>query len=167
LASKWRPRPLLFGGTGTVSESIQMPEQLPSAYEAGSHNICAIAGLHAALGWLQENGREVIVAHTMNLGHQLHEVLAKYPKIELFTPPKDMPWCGILSFTTQDTSPQSIEMALGAQNIAVRAGLHCAPWTHEWLETKVGGGTVRISVGNTNSMQQIELSVAIIDYLAS
>lgn len=156
LASDWRPAPLLFGGTGTFSESVQMPTDLPSAYEAGSHNIWAMAGLKAALGWLREIGRETIVNHTMKLTWQLRDGLADLPGIKLHAPPKEAPWCGILSFTVNGATPQAIEAALGAQNIAGRAGLHCAPWAHEWLGTITQGGTVRVSGGFFNDVEQLE-----------
>jgi selenocysteine lyase/cysteine desulfurase len=146
LASDWRPQPILFGGTGTVSESVAMPESLPSAYESGSHNIWAIAGLKAALEWLRETGREAIVAQTMELASRLRDELAALPGVTVHTPPTEMPWCGIVSFTIEGVRPQAIEAALGAQGIAVRAGLHCAPWAHRWLGTLERGGTVRVSV---------------------
>ena len=151
LGTEWRPRPLLFGGTGTISESVQMPTQLPSAYEAGSHNILAIAGLHAALDWLEENGRETIVNHTLDLAWQIREELKSSYQIELLAPAKAVSWCGILSLTIEGTTPQAIESALGAQNVAVRSGFHCAPWAHQWLGTANKNGTVRISPGNFNS----------------
>jgi selenocysteine lyase/cysteine desulfurase len=156
LGSKWRPAPLLFGGTGTISESVQMPTDIPSAYEAGSHNIMAIAGLKAALEWLIQTGRTKIVEHTMNLAHQLRSELEMHPDIELYVPPKDISWCGILSFTLEHASPQAIETALGAQGIAVRAGLHCAPWVHQWMGTDGRGGTVRVSLGYFNQVTEIE-----------
>src|SRR6266566_9864099 len=71
LPSKWEPAPLLFGGTGTFSESIEMPRDLPSAYEAGSHNIWAIAGLKAAIHWLEQTGREDLTEHNLHLARQL------------------------------------------------------------------------------------------------
>src|SRR6266851_1967417 len=114
LGSEWRPIPLLFGGTGTFSESIEMPTELPSAYEAGSHNIWAIAGLKAALEWLQSIGRETIIKHTMSLSRQLQINLADLPGIEVYVPPEDLAWSGILSFTVEDMKPQAIEAALGA-----------------------------------------------------
>src|SRR5260370_28461361 len=45
--------------------------------------------------------------------------------------------------SVDDMKPQAIEAALGAEGIAVRAGLHCAPWAHKWLGTMENGGTVR------------------------
>lgn len=165
LGTNWRPKPLLFGGTGTISESIQMPTELPSAYEAGSHNILAIAGLHAALEWLQANGREQIVSHTMSLAWQMREGLQKHSSIDLFVPAKEVSWCGILSFAIEATTPQSIETTLGANNIAVRAGLHCAPWSHQWLKTIDRGGTIRVSNGFGNQEQEITKLTRLIETL--
>lgn len=166
LATDWRPRPLLFGGTGTFSEQLQMPDHLPSRYEAGSHNLWAIAGLQAALGWLQEIGRTALVEQTLKLAWQLREQLARHPDIELFVPPTETPWCGILSFAVAETVPQAVETALGAQNVAVRAGLHCAPWAHEWLGTQSQGGTVRVSPGWFNRNEDIAAAGALLTQLA-
>lgn len=161
VASAWRPAPILFGGTGTFSESVAMPTELPSAYEVGSHNIWAVAGLKAALEWLRETGREAIVAHTLRLACALREHLSALPGVTVYapqgqgaaTPRPD--WCGILAFTVEGISPQALEAALGARGIAVRAGLHCAPWTHRWLGTLEEGGAVRVSVGWFNREEYI------------
>jgi selenocysteine lyase/cysteine desulfurase len=159
LASDWRPVPLLFGGTGTISESVQMPSSLPSVYEVGSHNVWAIAGLKAALEWLQEAGRETIVARTMELADELRDGLEKTPGVQVYAPPIGEPWCGIVAFAVEGVSPQAIEAALGAKGIAVRAGLHCAPWMHRWLGTIQHGGTVRVSTGQFTSRSEIITSL--------
>jgi|SRR5579875_1154509 cysteine desulfurase family protein len=156
LASTWRPIPLLFGGTGTFSESVEMPTNLPTAYEAGSHNIWATAGLNAALEWLKQTGRDNIVRHTFGLAKYLNSRLAALPNIEIHTPQNLSAWCGITSFTIEGVSPQSLESALGSKGIAVRAGLHCSPWTHKWLGTLSSGGTVRVSPGYFNSTSDID-----------
>ncbi len=156
LGTDWRPKPLLFGGTGTFSESVDMPDDLPLAYEAGSHNIWAIAGLKAALEWLQGIRHETIMKNTTRLSRQLQINLADLPGVVVHAPPRDMPNCGILSFTVEDTKPQAIESALGATGIAVRAGLHCAPWAHKWLGTLNTGGTVRVSFGFFNEIEDTD-----------
>lgn len=155
---QWRPVPFLFGGTGTFSESVDMPDTLPSAYEAGSQNIHAMAGLREALRWLQATGPETIIAHTRAINSQLREVLQDMPNVALYVPDNNA-WAGILSFNIADARPQAIEMALGAKRIAVRAGLHCAPWAHRWLGTMDQRGTVRVSLGFFNSPNDIELLV--------
>ncbi|MGC8960077.1 MAG: aminotransferase class V-fold PLP-dependent enzyme [Chloroflexia bacterium] len=159
LASEWRPAPILFGGTGTFSESVAMPTELPSAYEVGSPNIWAVAGLRAALEWLRETGREAIVAHTLRLARALRERLSALPGVTVYAPPQGTgaAWCGILAFTVEGSPPQALEAALGARGVAVRAGLHCAPWAHRWLGTLAEGGTVRVSVGWFNRAEEIEV----------
>lgn len=152
--SQWQPAPFLLGGTGTFSESLDMPDTLPSAYEAGSQNIYAMAGLRAALDWLQEIGRETIVSHIRVITSQLQQTLRNLPGITLYTS-GDKTEAGILSFTVDHIRPQAIEMALGAAGIAVRAGLHCAPWAHRWLGTIDRGGTVRVSAGFFNSLEDL------------
>jgi cysteine desulfurase family protein len=153
--TSWRPAPLLYGGTGTVSESIDMPQEGMSRFEAGSQNISAIAGLNAALKWLNETGRDAIVTHTQELTHQLIEMLEQFESVMMYIPDDLNTINGIVSFSVDGVKPQMIETALGAQNIAVRAGLHCSPWAHEFLGTIEQGGTVRVSVGNFNPIAHI------------
>jgi len=162
--TRWRPAPFLFGGTGTVSESVEMPDILPSAYEAGSQNIYAMAGLRAALGWLQDTERETIATCLRSIALQLREVLEDVPGVTLYAPDAKM-WAGILAFTLDSTRPQAVEMALGAAGIAVRAGLHCAPWAHRWLGTIDQGGAVRISAGFYNSPDDIDLLLSVLNRL--
>lgn len=154
--TNWRPEPLIRGGTGTVSESIDMPSEGVSRLEAGSQNISAIAGLNAALKWLGETQREVINSHTHNLTQQLCDMLLTKSGINLYLPQNRNLITGIVSFSANGIKPQMIETVLGAQNIAVRAGLHCSPWAHEFVNSIASGGTVRVSVGYFNTERDIE-----------
>lgn len=157
LSSEWRPLPLLLGGTGTFSESVAMPTTLPSVYEIGSHNIWAIAGLNAAIHWLEQTGRETLATHNVRLARKLCIGLSDLPSIEIHAPFSTPSWSGIISFTVDGLSPQAIETALGAKGVAVRAGLHCAPWAHRWLGTMANGGTVRVSPGYFNEARDVEI----------
>ena len=77
--------------------------------------------------------------------------------------PEDLTsWCGIISLTVGDASPETIEAALGAKEIAVRAGLHCAPWAHRWLGTIESGGTVRASLSYFNKFADIEMFIDVV-----
>jgi selenocysteine lyase/cysteine desulfurase len=151
----WRPEPLVYGGTGTQSESINMPTDGPSQFEAGSHNISAIAGLHAALGWLQETGRDTINGQVELLTHKLCSALAELPNVKLYLPGEGVDCTGIVSFNVEGVSPQAIETTLGAKGIAVRAGLHCAPWAHEFAGTNKLRGTIRIGLSYFNTSKHI------------
>lgn len=155
LASHRRPVPVLFGGTGTESERVTMPGDAPAAYEPGSLNVWALAGLGAAVDWLKATGRHTVVRHTHELTNMLVEELCRLPGLRLrVAAPQQR--ASILSFTCAGASPQAIEAFLGAAGIAVRAGLHCAPWCHRLLGTLESGGTVRVSPGYFNSTSDIE-----------
>lgn len=157
LSSSWRPAPILFGGTGTASESVAMPEEPPSSYEPGSHNIPALAGLQAALTWLNETGRDQVRERTLALAEDLRTGLEQLPGVTLQVPPEEGPWCGIVSFTVRNVRPQALEAVLGARGIAVRAGLHCAPWAHRWLGTLEDGGTLRVSTSWFNETRDLDM----------
>jgi selenocysteine lyase/cysteine desulfurase len=151
----WRPEPFIHGGTGTQSESIEMPIEGPARFEAGSQNVIAIAGLYAALCWLQEIGRDTLNSRIDELTKTLYSVLAM-PNIRTYTQNSYTSYTGIVSFNVEGVSPQAMEIALGANNIAVRAGLHCAPWAHEFGGTKLIGGTIRVSVGYSNTYSDLD-----------
>lgn len=159
LASHRRLTPVLFGGTGTESESVTMPNEVPTAYEPGSLNIWALAGLGAALDWLRETGRQPVTERARELASFLSEELARLPGIQVYLPPPDRR-TSIVSFTCSGISPQAIESVLGAKGIAVRAGLHCAPWCHQLLGTLQNGGSVRVSPGYFNTTAEIQALLA-------
>jgi selenocysteine lyase/cysteine desulfurase len=161
-----RPEPMLFGGTGTFSESLEMPTQLPSAYEPGSLNSPAIAGLNAALDWLKETEREAITQHATQLMQQLETRLKNVSGVKLVgvTSNQRAP---VLSFSVSGVSPQALEEFLGSKGIAVRAGLHCAPWAHRFLDTQKRGGTVRVSFSYFNQSKQIDCLITALETLSN
>lgn len=150
----WRPATFIFGGTGTQSESLEMPSQGAAQYEAGSLNISAISGLNAALRWLNETGREAINRQIFEVSTVLAETLASQRSITLIGNHHSTK-TGIFSVTIEGVSPQQVETYLGAQGIAVRAGLHCSPWAHEFAGTIRQGGTTRVSIGNFSGQSHV------------
>lgn len=163
----WRPAPFIYGGTGTQSESIDMPQDGVSRYEAGSLNVSAIAGLHAALLWLKEVSREIINTHIEKLTEEMYHHLSHLTSVRLISPHNSSFSTGILAFNVEGISPQIVETALGAENIAVRAGLHCAPWSHEFARTLQAGGSVRVSVGYFNSSEELQVFATSLQKLLS
>ncbi len=151
----WRPSTFVFGGTGTQSESLEMPLQGYSQYEAGSLNISAIAGLRASIIWLNTVGRDAITSKVAELSANLRQQLVNFPEIySVFE--ESSPSTGILSLWLNGVSPQHLESILGAKGIAVRAGLHCSPWAHEFAGTIQRGGTIRVSFGYFNQLNDCD-----------
>ena len=133
-------RPRNFGGTGSNSESYEMPEFLPDRFEAGTPNMVGIYGLYGALT------ADVAPLHTPDDFRELMESIARLPGISLYRA-ADSASQGAL-FSVAHTEIDCGTLALDLQEdsgIETRSGLHCAPLAHKTLGT-FPDGTVRIAV---------------------
>lgn len=135
------PEPLYWGGTGSNSKDQAMPEFLPDRAEAGTLNVPGIAGLSAALEYLQRLGVEKGFANQQRQAKRCAAGLEKMG-FPVFSGPNQ---AGTVSFVPNMDCEELAEK-LGRQGIAVRAGLHCAPLAHESAGT-LETGTVRVSFG--------------------
>ena len=154
--------PLVFGGTGIESANPLMPDILPEKYEAGSHNVQAIAGLYAALKWSKNTGISAIRERESKARERLLNILSDYPFIH--TIKGEAATVGVVSCTFDGYSSDSIGQVLNEQGIACRVGLHCAPTAHRFLGT-FPAGTVRFSVGYFTTEKDFEKLQAALDYI--
>ena len=152
-----KPEPLLHGGSGSDSELKDMPDHLPTKYEAGSPNIHAISGLNAALKWLLEIGVNNIYNHKKALTEKLIKELNEFFDIKLYLPRNLDKHIGIVSVKFSSQSPTEINKILNENyDISVRTGLHCSPEIHKFLGS-YPEGLVRFSLGYFNTFDQIEV----------
>jgi cysteine desulfurase family protein len=150
-------KPLLAGGTGTNSTSEEQPESLPEGFEAGTHNLPGIAGLKAGIEFVMEQGVDVIGAHERSLVSSAVERLRDLPGIRLHCPADEALHAAVLSFTLAGIDSSSVAFELDRRyDIAVRAGLHCAPRAHRTLGT-FPAGTVRMSPGWFSTREDIAI----------
>ena len=150
-------KPLLAGGTGTNSTSEDQPETLPDGFEAGTHNLPGIAGLKAGIEFVLEQGVAEIGAHERSLVSLAIEMLRGVPGIKLHCPADAALRGGVLSFTIAGTDSSALAYELDQRfDIAVRAGLHCAPQAHRTLGT-FPDGTVRMSPGWFTTREDIAI----------
>lgn len=155
--SKISLKEVITGGNGSDSLNLFMGDQFPTKYEAGSPNIQAIAGLNAALEWLNVTGLEAIRNKEFALTEMLVKGLKGIYGIELYIPQSKDKHIGIVSFNLKDYNPNELGQVLDEDlNIAVRTGYHCAPLIHSFLNSESKGGTVRISLGYFNSENDVE-----------
>ncbi|MCM1164788.1 MAG: aminotransferase class V-fold PLP-dependent enzyme [Ruminococcus sp.] len=159
--SDTRLPPLIYGGTGVESANQDMPDEIPTKYEAGSHNIQAIAGLNAALKWLKNIGIENVFAKEQSNKAKLLEILKRHDNITVIEPQNAV---GVISCNFKNYSSDSIGQVLSDQNIAVRTGLHCAPYAHKFLGT-FPAGTVRFSVGYFNTDYDFKMLERALEYI--
>ena len=148
------PIPLLEGGTGSESKRQTMPDFLPDRLEAGTHNIPGAAGLLEGLRFVSRRGTPAIAAHERQLIRRLGEGLSRLPGAQAFLSPDPSAQAGVLSFRIEGRDCEELGEALGRRDIALRAGLHCAPLAHQTAGT-LDTGTLRASVSAFNTPGEI------------
>lgn len=136
------PAALIQGGTGSLSQQLEMPDFLPDMAEAGTLNVPGIAGLSAGIRYVRKLGPERILAREQREARRCGEKLEKFG-FHVFMGDNQS---GTISFVSQ-MDCEEMAGKLGEKGIAVRAGLHCAPLAHTSAGT-LQTGTVRVSFGH-------------------
>lgn len=134
--------PLLYGGSGSDSLEQSMPAYLPDRLEAGTHNVCGIAGLLAGMEYVREKGMHEILREERELLRQSVEALSD-TGLQLFVGDPTLQ-CGVLSLRCPEIDCETLASRLAERGVCVRSGLHCAPLGHESAGT-LETGTVRLS----------------------
>lgn len=147
--------PVLFGGTGFESANQNMPMSLPERYEMGTGNIAGIAGLNAALKWLDKQGIGNIWALEMQHRKRLLEIINRYDFLKIVGNNDEQKFVGIVSCIMEGISSDSAGAIFDRFGISVRTGLHCAPLAHQFLGT-YPAGTIRFSIGYFTSDEDFE-----------
>ena len=88
---------VIFGGTGYESANQNMPESIPEKYEMGTLNIAGIAGLNAALGWIQEQTIERLKGIENANRQRLIDLLEEYEFIKIIGNNPECNYVGIVS----------------------------------------------------------------------
>lgn len=143
--------PLLFGGTGSVSVEQDMPEFLPDRLEAGTHNVPGIAGLAAGLRYVRMRTPEKILQKEKTLMSLLQKQISSVARIRPFFGPSQ---CAVVSFTVDGEDCEETAQKFSQNDVAVRAGMHCAPLAHQSAGT-IDSGTVRVSFSDFNTPQEV------------
>ena len=142
LLCKGRGEPLLFGGTGSLSREQEMPPDLPDRLEPGTMNVPGYAGLREGLRYLNQAGVERIFRREHRL---LRQCIAGLEKAGMKVFSGDHQAATVSFLPGVDCEEAAAFLA--RQGVAVRAGLHCAPFAHESAGT-ANTGTVRVSIGH-------------------
>ena len=159
---------LVQGGTGSASDSLEMPAAFAERMEAGTPDLPALAGLGAAIDWLESQGIAAVAAACSRLARDCAEGLAAIRGVRVMSAASTghAQSAPIVSFTVQGYDPADVAMVLEQHaGVQVRAGFHCAARIHEPLGT-VAGGTVRASFGPFNTDEDVAAIVATVASLA-
>ncbi len=160
-------RPLKAGGTGVQTYSKSQPVQMPTALEAGTLNGHGIAGLHAALGYIEEHGIGAIRKREQELMRRFYEGVKDIENVTVYGDFDTMDRCAIvtLNIGDYDSSEVSDELLTG-YGISTRSGGHCAPLMHKALGT-VEQGAVRFSFSHYNTDEEVDAAVKAVRELAA
>lgn len=150
------PKTLTEGGTGSMSQSLYQPLDLPERFESGTVNVPGIFGISAGISFVESHGREKIMKHELNLSRKIYDGLRKIKGCRVYSEyPKEGRTVSTLSFNLGSVPSADVAEYLGKHGIAVRAGLHCAPMAHRRLGT-AETGTVRVSCSHFNTEREAE-----------
>ncbi len=148
--------PLVSGGTGSMSDSEEVPPFLPDRFEPGTLNLPGIIGLHTALRFLQKTGIDALRAHDLRLTARFLEGALSLPHTRVVGLPDVQNRAPIVSLDFGELDNATVSYTLDSQyGVMTRCGLHCAPRAHRTLGT-FPQGTVRFSFGYGNTEQEVD-----------
>lgn len=151
-----------IGGTGSDSLNLNMPDKMPYRYEAGSLNSVGIYSINCAIDFLK-NSEFSLIKH--ELTEYCIKKLSLLDNIVLYLP-NDYVSRGIISFNVKGYTADEIGSILGEEfDICVRTGYHCAPYMHDFIDSKKYSGTVRVSFNGFNTKKEIDQFMDVIKEL--
>lgn len=149
--------PLLAGGTGTQSLSLEMPQELPERLEGGTINAPGILGLSAGIDYVRQHTPQKLYRGEERLAIRIYNQLREVPWVHFYGPAPAMGrTLPVLSMTLGEMDGMDTAQWLDQKGqIAVRGGFHCAKLAHEKMGTD-RLGTARISIGSFNTVEQAD-----------
>lgn len=158
--------PLIAGGTGSASDSEELPPYLPDRFESGTPNLPAIYGWSAALDYVNQIGVDALRRHELALTERFLSALRNCRGVNIVGTQKSEQRVGVvaLDFTAMDNAEAAdrLECEFG---ILTRCGLHCAPSAHKTLGT-FPYGVVRFSVSHATTEAEIDAAAEAVALLS-
>lgn len=144
------------GGTGSDSLNIEMPNDMPIRYEAGSLNSVGIYSIFSSIDFIKKQNNGIIkkefVSYFLKKTEDNNNLIIYLPKNYISY--------GIISFNIKGYTSDEVGSILADNyDICVRTGYHCSPFVHDFIGSKDFLGTVRISFGYFNTTQEIDVLV--------
>lgn len=159
-------RPLKSGGSGVKTFEKKHPAQMPTALEAGTLNGHGLAGLGAAVDYLNQKGITSIRKKEQELMEKFYLGVRDIPGVKVYGDFRTMERCAIVTLNIRDYDSGEVGDALYMDyGIAARTGAHCAPLMHQSLGT-AEQGAVRFSFSHFNTEEEIQRGIDAVRELA-
>ena len=154
-------KPFMHGGTGSESFSLLQPDCYPEKLECGTLNLPAIVALYEGVMHVK-NHIEFTASQLTKMTEYLVNSLNKIDGVTVYSKPNKS---GIVAFKLANLSSEECAERLSIEyDIAVRAGFHCAPLMHKFLNTEEDG-LIRASLAPQNTFKEITLFLRAINQL--
>jgi len=149
--------PILSGGTGSLSYSMDQPDYLPDKFECGTLNMPGIIGISSAIDFINKESKDTIQQKIKSLRDSLFDGLSNIDKLLIYGSKFDSTSC--ISLNYKDVDPSEFSYYLSENGIKNRSGLHCSPLAHKTINT-YPNGTVRLSLSYFNSIEEINYTLS-------
>ncbi|HRZ42773.1 MAG TPA: aminotransferase class V-fold PLP-dependent enzyme [Bacteroidales bacterium] len=157
-----------FGGTGVRSAQKTHLDEFPYRLEVGTLNMLGVAGLHAGVKWVLEQGMENLHRQEMVLWQHMVEGMRAIEGVILYCADSPENHNPVLSLNVKGMDSGDVGTILDVDyGIACRTGLQCAPRVHEVIGTDKIHGTVRLSIGPFNTAEHIDAAIEAVRDIAS
>lgn len=152
-------RPFKRGGSGIHSYEKGQPQAYPARLEAGTLNSHGIAGLCAAINYINTITIPVIAKKEQELLWHFYKGICNIPEIHIYGDFVTKERAAILSLNIEGYDSGTVSDVLSQEyDIATRPGAHCAPRMHQALGT-TETGAVRFSFSSFNTMEEVETAI--------
>jgi len=152
-------KPWREGGTGGDSKTPTQPTDFPFFLEGGTPNIMGIAGLAAGIRWVNEQPQGAQHHQENQIASKLCAELQSLPGVQILGHQDWSRKVATVSFTVEGLEPYELGGILDSSfDIAIRPGLHCAPYIHGAQHT-YPDGAIRASLGPFNTQEHAEALV--------
>ncbi|MCR5443335.1 MAG: aminotransferase class V-fold PLP-dependent enzyme, partial [Sphaerochaetaceae bacterium] len=150
--------PLISGGTGSQSDSEDVPVTLPDRLEAGTQNLPGLLALAESVGYVSRN-LGAIRTNERRMTELLYEGLLSIKGLRMVGAPLNRPRTSVISVVSDKMDIAEISAQLSERyGIETRVGMHCSPSSHRSLGT-FPGGTLRFSPGPFTTKDEIFLTI--------
>ena len=159
--------PVISGGTGSLSDSEEIPDFLPDRFESGTLNLPGIIGLHQALVYLKEAGIDNMRNEKMEITKYFLDQVKEIDGVKVAGKKTVEGRLGVVSIDFEGFDNSIVSFYLSSKyKIMTRVGMHCAPRAHKTLKT-FPQGTVRFSFSHFNTKEEVDVCIDAIKTILS